>query len=125
MTENEIRKQIDELVGKKIQLTRDHEKTMDSISATIAELHTDLQNLKQEESDNLVRHIAEHRDIILPLFKHMGKNCSDDNVDSKCDRYENYCACSKCKLLEVLEEYDNYRYVPNDCTFSFSIDVEF
>jgi hypothetical protein len=125
MTEDEIRKQINELVSKKIKLTKDHEKTIDSISATIAELQNDLQNLKQEESDNLVCHIAEHRDIILPLFKHTGKDCSDDNVDSKCNYHKNYCECSKCKLLEVLEEYDKYGYVSDDCTFSFSIDVEF
>lgn len=121
MTKDEILKQINELKDK----VKDHERKIDSISTTIAELHNDLQNLKQEESDNLIRHIAEHRDIILPLFKHTGKDCSDDSVHSGCKYYKDYCACSKCKLLETLEEYDNYGYVPDDCTFSFSIDVEF
>lgn len=121
MTKDEIRKQINELKDR----VKDHEKKIESISETIDGLYNDLQNLKQEESDNLVRYIAEHRDIILPLFKHMGKNCSDDNVDSECNYHKNYCACSKCKLLETLDEYDNYGYVTSDCTFSFNIDVEF
>lgn len=125
MTENEIRKQIDELKDKKLKLMKDHEKTIDSISQTIEGLYNDLQNLKQKESDNLVCHIAEHRDIILPLFKHTGIDCADNNVDSGCNYHKDYCYCTKCRLLEVLEEYDNYGYVPDDCTFSFSIDVEF
>lgn len=52
-----------------------------------------------------LNYIKEHKDIILPLFKHIG-DCSDEKPYNGFNKTSHslYCICSRCGLIQVINE---------------------
>lgn len=57
---------------------------------------------KRKEIDKKIEYLQEHKDIILPLFKHEMTSCSDEHpCNGYCYSIES-ARCKKCYLIEIL-----------------------
>lgn len=81
------------------------EKQREQLNKQKEEIEAKKNGLVADIRRSKLNYIKEHKDIILPLFKHIG-NCSDEKPYNGFDKTSPslYCACSRCGLIQVVNE---------------------
>lgn len=110
-SKEKINKELVDLENRKKELNRQ-----------MKELKNQQRNFFSEAQHSKVEYIRKHKDIILPLFKHI-KGCSDENSYNGIvmDNYYRYIEfdCPRCALIQLL---NNPEYTC-DVDFDFSLDL--
>jgi dsDNA-binding SOS-regulon protein len=68
------------------------------------QLHQQELILKKQEVAKKIQHLRENKDVVLSLVKHSRSSCSDKNVSNGYGSAEYGARCSKCHLIEILDE---------------------
>ena len=109
-----------EKINKELVDLKNREK---ELNRQMEELKNQQRNLLSESQHSKVEYIRKHKDIILPLFKHIG-DCSDENPYNGIDMsdYSGYTEvdCPRCALIQLLD-YSEYTY---GVDFDFSLDLK-
>lgn len=103
-----VNEKLDKLYAKKMELDAEEAELRRKLE-TVATQRADLAYAEYMEYKSSVHDkyafLKEHSDVILPLLKHTGHGCSDENPKNGWGtRVNGDYLCAKCALIELMDQ---------------------